>query len=104
MSLFGSYDGKVMGDYFRTINLKLDKLLMKQSELAAKLESVSSQLTKAKDEIMAELDALRAADPDLSEEGIAAVQKLANIAQALDNVIADVNPDVDPETPPVEPA
>lgn len=111
MSLFGSNDGHVMRNYFNQINNKLDKIIMKQSELAANLEGVSSQLSKAKDEILAELDKLRASDPDLSPEGIAAVQKLGNIAQALDDVIADAPPPVEPpvepepvEPPPVEPA
>ena len=86
MNIFGVDRAK---DYFNTLNQKLDQIIVKQSELAGSLEKVSTQLSKAKDEIMAELDKLRSSDPDLSPEGVEAVQKLGNIAQALDDVIKD---------------
>lgn len=103
MSLFGHQrDFQIINQKLNTLIILSEKLIMKQSELAAKLEEVSTQLHKAKEEIMAELDALRASDPDLSPEGVAAVQKLGNIAQALDDVIAD-KPEPSPEEPPVDP-
>ena len=80
-------------EIFNQLNQKLDHIIMKQSEATSKLESALQTFKKAKDEIMAELDKLRASDPDLSPEGTAAVQNLGNIAQAFDAIIADQQPE-----------
>ncbi len=56
-----------------------------QAELAASLNAVSDQLTKATAEIVAAIAAAGNSTPDVD----AAVAKLAGISQALD----DLNPD-----------
>lgn len=104
MSMFGGGPSKnEVHNYFQTINQKLDrildnqkKIIMKQSELAAALTSVKDQLTKAKDEILAKIAALQTSDPDISPEGQAALDSLKAIAQALDDVVEDVPPPVEP--------
>lgn len=91
MSLFGP----TLQDFraeLAILNLKLEKILMKQSELAAALEAVKNQLSKAKDEILAEIEKLKSSDPDISPEGVAAIENLQAIGQALDDVVADVPP------------
>ena len=63
------------------------KLLMKVNELAGKVNALADQLTKASDEINAQLEVLR--DADLPDDAVAALDKIAAVTQALD----DLNPD-----------
>lgn len=62
-------------------------LLMKINELAGKVNAISDQLTKASTEINAQLEVLRNAD--LPDEAVVALDRIAAVAQALD----DLNPD-----------
>lgn len=63
------------------------KLLMKVNQLADKINALAGQLTKASGEINAQLEVLRNAD--LPDDAVAALDKIAAVTQALD----DLNPD-----------
>lgn len=63
----------------------LQRILMNQADLAAALNAVSDELTKATAEIVAAIAASGATTPDVD----AAVAKLQGIAKSLD----DLNPD-----------
>ena len=67
------------------INAKTELIMETQVELAARLNAVADQLTKALAEILAAV----AAQPNASPELVAAADRLATIAKALD----DINPD-----------
>ena len=56
------------------------------------LNEVGDKLEKAQAEILKALDAIQAADPDLSPEGLAAVERLREVAEALDAVVEDEAP------------
>jgi len=64
---------------------------MKISELATALAELSSQLTKAQDEILARIAALEAAlnDVELPDAAITALDGLRAGAQALDDIVPD---------------
>ena len=64
------------------------------NELAAKLEAVNAQLTKASQEIVAQVAALEAAlsNTVLTAEAETALENLSNLATLLD----DLNPDAEP--------
>ncbi len=72
--------------------LLLGKIMTTVNELAVKLEAVNVQLAKASQEIVAQVLALQLAlaDVTLTPEAEAALENLAVVAQALD----DLNPDV----------
>jgi uncharacterized protein YPO0396 len=63
------------------------------NELAAKLEAVNAQLTKASQEIVAQVAALEAAlaNTVLTAEAETALENLSNLATLLD----DLNPDAE---------
>jgi len=90
MSMFGPSSSD-----FKTLNLKLDKLIMKVSELAAVLEAVRSQIKKASTEIMAKIEALSSSDPDLSPEALAALSDIKASAKALDDIVPDAVPPIE---------
>lgn len=71
-------------------NLILKKVMTKE-ELKAALGNIATQLNKAKDEILAALEASGNVDADTE----AAVNQIGTIAQALD----DINPDAPAPTP-----
>ena len=79
----------------------LEQIDMKVSQVPAALASLKTQITKARDEIINKIAAIEVADPDLSEEGLAALNELRDLAQQLDNI----NPDapVKEEPKPEEP-
>lgn len=60
---------------------------MKVNQLADKINALAGQLTKASGEINAQLEVLRNAD--LPDDAVAALDKIAAVTQALD----DLNPD-----------
>lgn len=64
---------------------------MAQEQILAQLKAIGEQLTKAKDEITAALQNAGTITPELQ----AALDGLANVAQALD----DINPDAPVEEP-----
>jgi len=70
--------------------LLIGKILMKENEIAEKLNAISDQLTKASGEINAQLEVLRNAD--LSADASAALDRLSAIAQALDDIVPDAPP------------
>mgnify|MGYP001611763744 CR=1 FL=1 len=90
MSLFGP-DYK---DELRIVNLKLDLLIMKVSELVETLGAVRVQLKKASTEILVKIDALSSSDPDLSPEVLEALADIKLSAQALDDIVPDAVPEV----------
>ena len=71
------------------IRQQLNQLEMKQSELAATLNTVKDTLSKAKTEILAKIEALSSSDPDISPEGQQAIEQLKAVATALDDVVPD---------------
>jgi len=97
MSMFGP----TIND-FKTLNLKLDKLIMRSSELAEALNGVRAQIKKAATEILTKIEDLTAdiADQELSPDALAALRDLKSSVQALDDIV----PDASPEPPPDEPA
>jgi hypothetical protein len=72
------------------------RIMARISDLAAIANGIGDQLEKAKAEIEAAIAALKNADPDISPEGQAALERLVTVAQAFD----DLNPDVTPEPTP----
>jgi len=74
--------------------LLLGKIMTTVNELAAKLEAVNAQLTKASQEIVAQVAALEAAlsNTVLTAEAETALENLSNLATLLD----DLNPDAEP--------
>lgn len=82
------------------INSKLNKILMKQTEVAAELVAVKEQAVKAKAEVMAKLAELETAignQENASPEVEAALAELKTAVGDIDNLIEDTT------TPPVEP-
>lgn len=71
--------------------LLIGTVMMKINELAAKVNGLADQLTKASMEINAQLEVLRNAD--LPDDAVAALDRIAAVTQALD----DLNPDMAPE-------
>ena len=71
-----------------------NKTAMKLAELAAALTAIDTKLTKAQEEIIAEIQKLRDAlnDVDLPAEATAALDALSAKAQALDDVVPDAPP------------
>ena len=82
-----------------TVNQQLIDISMKISELFPALSQIGDRLEQAKAEIIALLDQLRQADPDLSPEGASALARLQQVAEDLDSV-AESNPQPTPEPPP----
>ena len=80
------------------INVLLEELNMKVSELIAQLAPLGAQLEAIKNEIMQKIDALAAADPDLSVAGAEALNAIKKAVQGLEDVVP--GPSV---PPPVEP-
>ena len=70
--------------------------MTKVNELADKLNMINAQLHKASTEIIGQINTLQDAltDVDLPQEAIDAMNELASVAQALD--------DLNPDAPPVE--
>lgn len=78
-----------------------DKIIMKLSDLQAKLDALKVQLDKTKAEILAEVENLKKqlADVELPEGATASLEALTGKVQELD----DLNPDAAP-TPEPTPA
>lgn len=68
----------------------IGKLNMKVNELTNVVTALADQLTKASGEINTQLEVLRNAD--LPQEAVDAVNRIASVVQALD----DLNPDATP--------
>lgn len=71
------------------------EILMKLEELSATLLTLSNQLAKAKEEILAKIAALEAAvgeAKDLPQEVVDAVAGVLVAAQALDDIVPDAPP------------
>jgi hypothetical protein len=69
------------------------ELMATQQELVAQLNTVRDQFTKAKDEIVAKIQALQDAINNAggtTPEVDAAVAELVSLAQALDDIVPDV--------------
>jgi len=71
------------------------EILMKLSELTVAISGVSTQLTKAQDEILSRINALENAlvDVELPEDAAAAIEALRSQTQALDDIVPDVVPE-----------
>ena len=76
-------------DLIAEINNKIGTLVMTGQEALAAIQAVGTQLTKAKDEIVAKLAQLEAAlaNTNLPPEAEAALTDLKAQAQALDDVV-----------------
>lgn len=85
------------------INQKLDTLTMKVSEAVEAFKQVGNTLEKASTEIKAKLEELSNSDPDISEEGKAAVERVKTIAEALDAIVPDVPTDPNAPAPVITP-
>jgi hypothetical protein len=81
-------------DLIETINKQLEKIIMTGDEALAAIQGIGTQLTKAKDEIVAKIAELTAAlaNANISPAAEAALADLKAQAQALDDVVADVTP------------
>ena len=93
-----------------TVNFYYDphaakEILMKVSEIANAVTSVSTQLTKVQAEVLTRLNDLENAliDVELPEDAVTAINGLRTQAQALDDIVPDVVVEPTPE-PVVEPA
>ena len=97
-----------------TVNFYYDphaakEILMKVSEIANAVTSVSAQLTKVQNEVLTRLNDLENAliDVEIPEEAATAIEALRTQAQALDDIVPDVvveptpEPVVDPVVEPV---
>jgi hypothetical protein len=73
------------------IQKTLKEIAMTGAEALAAIQAVGTQLTKAKDEILAKIAQLEAslANANLSPEAEAALADLKTQAQALDDVVPD---------------
>jgi hypothetical protein len=73
------------------IKQTLKEIQMTGQEALAAIQAIGTQLTKAKDEIIAKIATLEAslANANLSPEAEAALADLKNQAQALDDVVPD---------------
>lgn len=73
-------------------------IMAKLTTLKEQLDALNAQLEKAKGEIVAEIEALKGAlsDVDIPEEAQASLDKLAGLAQSLD----ELNPDAPPQPEP----
>ena len=71
------------------------EILMKLSELTTAISGVSTQLTKAQNEILSRINALENAlvDVELPEEAVSAIDALRTQTQALDDIVPDVVPE-----------
>ena len=82
-------------DEFARIHERLDKIMATQTELAALLATIATQITKAKTEVIAKIQALTdavAAAGTVTPEVQAATEALAALAQQLDDIVPDVPP------------
>ncbi len=81
------------GDLSKWVHLpnRVENVMTQLNELAATLVSVDNQLTKAKAEILAKIDALQLALANiaLTPEADAALAALTAQAQALDDIVPD---------------
>jgi hypothetical protein len=87
---------KLIDGLFRDENLER-RIEMKLEELSAQLLSVSSQMAKAKDEILtriAELEAAVGNAGELPPEVVDAVNAVIGAAQQLDDIVPDAPPPV----------
>ena len=71
------------------------EILMKLSELTTAISGVSTQLTKAQNEILSRINALENAlvDVELPEDAVSAIEALRTQTQALDDIVPDVVPE-----------
>jgi len=83
-SFFNSLDPHAMR-LLLLINAKQEIIMATQNEVISSLNAVADQLSKALAEILAAV----AAQPDASPELVAAADRLAPLAQALDDLNAD---------------
>lgn len=82
---------------------QLTILTMKVSEAIEAFKQVGTTLTKASAEIKAKLEELQNADPDISEEGKAAIESVLAVANALDAIVPDVATDPNAPAPVITP-
>ena len=83
---------KLIDSLFRDVDFER-RLEMKLEELSAQLLSVSTQMAKAKDEILgtiADLEAAVGNADDLPQEVVDAVAAVVGAAQQLDDIVPDV--------------
>lgn len=86
-----------ISNQLKGINQQLANISMKLSELVPAITQMGDRLETAKAEILALLDQLRQADPDLTPEGAQALARLQNLVEALDNIGPDVPSEPTPE-------
>ena len=81
------------------LETKLGDVMTRVDELDAKLENAAAQLAKAKEEIVTQIQVLKdeLANVAISERAEAALTNISTIAQVLD----DLNPDPEPQPDPV---
>jgi len=87
-----------VGDFdiekWRHLPDRIELLMTTVNEVAATLVTISNELAKARGEILAKIDALTAslANVELPAEAETALAQLAAQAQALDDIVPDVEP------------
>jgi hypothetical protein len=86
-ALLDKLDG--IKDSIDALNKKLDRTNMTAQELTDALNSAGDQLEKAKGEILAEIEKIKAGTSELTPEQQASVQRIVAIAQSLDDVVPD---------------
>lgn len=74
------------------INNQLGTITLTTEELTQALTEAGDKLDKAKAEILAEIEKIKAGGA-LTPEAQAAVERLKTIAQALDDIVPDVEPE-----------
>lgn len=81
-------------DHWRHLPERVEKIMTTVNEVAATLVTVSNELAKARGEIIAKLDELTLAlvDVKLPPEAETALSELIAQAQALDDIVPDVEP------------
>ena len=81
-------------DHWRHLPERVEKIMTTVNEVAATLITISNELAKARGEIIAKLDELTLAliDVKLPPEAETALSELIAQAQALDDIVPDVEP------------
>ena len=91
----------VSGVELENINQQLKEINMKVSEITPAMTDLKNQIVKVKVEVIAALALLESKDPDISPEGVAALDQAKEALQGLDDVFPDIPTGEQP--PPAEP-
>lgn len=81
-------------EILRGLNLSMVQMMTTLSELTETLQEISSQLEKAKVEIVTRIDDLQSSlsNIELPAEASAALENLRSAAQGLDDIVPDAPP------------